>query len=402
MFLFRGCQKAKVVNGRWMAMFRSLRFFAMVIGLIFAIQISCVAGPSDDGHLFHVKRGNLAGFIDIKGDEIIPLQFAEVGEFSEGLAAAQDVESGKWGYIDRTGTFIISPQFRTAGFFSEGLAGVRMEDSDGWYINRSGELIIPGYGGSIVQNGMATVKKQGKTIFTDKKGEELFEVSGDAWPVGGGLIAFMKNGRMGFVDRQGIVIIQPIYHCDVNWRDQQFEERITPVSKLMPNGKDKFGFIDISGKTVVDFQYDWAEQFFDGLAMVVKDGKYGYINTAGEVVIPLEFDGAEHFSEGLAAVEVNGRWGFMDTSGKVVIDPQYLPRIWGSPMIFCEGLAAVRTETGTGFINKSGEMVVPAVYSSAEDFAYGLARVGSLSNPDYVNKRGEVIWSKNNITSKNE
>ena len=47
-------------------MLRSLRFFAMVIGLIFAIQISCVAGPSDDGHLFPVKRGNLAGFIDIK------------------------------------------------------------------------------------------------------------------------------------------------------------------------------------------------------------------------------------------------------------------------------------------------------------------------------------------------
>ena len=402
MLLFRGCQKDKVVNERLIAMLKRLRLFAMIIGLIFAMQISCVAAESDDGHLFPVKKGNIAGFIDIKGDVIIPLQFAEVGEFSEGLAAAQDVESGKWGYIDRTGTFIISPQFRTAGFFSEGLAGVRMEDSDGWYINRSGELIIPGYGGSIVQNGMATVKKQGKTIFTDKKGEELFEVSGDAWPVGGGLIAFMKNGRMGFVDRQGIVIIQPIYHCDVNWRDQQFEERITPVSKLMPNGKDKFGFIDISGKTVVDFQYDWAEQFFDGLAMVVKDGKYGYINTAGEVVIPLEFDGAEHFSEGLAAVEVNGRWGFMDKSGKIVIDPQYLPRIWGSPMIFCEGLAAVRTETGTGFINKSGEMLVPAVYSSAEDFAYGLARVGSLSNPDYVNKRGEVIWSKNNITSKNE
>ena len=62
----------------------------------------------------------------------------------------------------------------------------------------------------------------------------------------------------------------------------------------------------------------------------------------------------------------------------------------------------MRTETGTGFINKSGEMVVPAVYSSAEDFDNGLAKVGSLSNPDYVNKRGEVIWSKNNITSKNE
>jgi len=402
MFLFCGCQKDKVVNERLIAMLKSLRLFAMIIGLIFAMQISCVAAKSNDGHLFPVKRGNIAGFIDITGDVIIPLQFAEVGEFSEGLAAAKDVESGKWGYIDRTGTFVISPQFSTAGFFSEGLAGVRFEGSDGWYINHSGELIIQGFGGSIAQNGMAQVKKQGKTIFTDKNGKELFEVSGDAWPVGGGLVAFMKNGRMGFVDRQGIIIIQPIYHCDVNWRDQQFEERITPVSKLMPNGKDKFGFIDITGKTVVDFQYDWAEQFFNGLAMVVKEGKYGYINTEGEVVIPLQFDGAEHFSEGLAAVEVNGRWGFIDTSGKFIIKPEYLPRIWGSPMIFCEGLAAVRTETGTGFINTRGEIVVPAVYSSAEDFSDGLARVGTLLNPDYVNKHGEVVWPKNNIISKNE
>lgn len=383
-------------------MLRSLKFFAMVIGLIFAIPISCVAAPSDDGHLFPVKRENLAGFIDIKGDVIIPLQFAEVGEFSEGLAAAQDVESGKWGYIDRIGTFIIAPQFRTAGFFSEGLAGVRIEDSDGWFINHSGELVIQGYDGGSVQNGLVPVRKQGETIFTDKNGKEIFAVSGEAWPVNGELIAFMKNGRMGFVDNQGIVVIQPLYHCDVNWRDQQFEEEITPVSKLMANGKPKFGFINIGGKTVVEFQYDWAEQFFDGLAMVSKDGKYGYVNTAGELGIPLQFDGADHFSEGFAAVEVNGRWGFIDTSGRIVIKPQYLPRIWGSPMIFCEGLAAVRTENGTGFINKSGEMVVPAVYRSAEDFAYGLARVGSLSNPDYVNKRGEVVWSKNKIPSKNE
>ncbi|MHC1718667.1 MAG: WG repeat-containing protein [Acidaminococcaceae bacterium] len=382
-------------------MLRSLRFFAMVIGLIFAIQISCVAAPSDDGHLFPVKRGNLAGFIDIKGDVIIPLQFAEVGEFSEGLAAAQDVESGKWGYIDRIGTFIISPQFRTAGFFSEGLAGVRIEDSDGWFINHSGELVIQGYDGGSVQNGLVPVRKQGKTIFTDKSGKEIFAVPGEAWPVNGGLIAFMKNGRMGFVDNQGIVVIKPLYHCDVNWRDQQFEEKITPVSKLMTNGKPKFGFIDIGGKTVVDFQYDWAEQFFDGLAMVSKVGKYGYVNTAGELSIPLQFDGADHFSEGFAAVEVNGRWGFIDTKGKIVIEPKYLPRCWGSPMVFCEGLAAVRTETGTGFINKNGEIVVPAVYSSVGDFADGLATVGSLGHPGYVNSYGKVVWSPN-ISGKND
>ena len=374
-------------------MHRSFSFFVTVIGLIFTMQISCIAAPSDEGHLFPVKRGTLAGFIDIKGAVIIPLQYAEVSEFSEGMAAAQDMESGKWGYIDRTGTFIIPPQFSIASIFSEGLAGVRFEDSDGWYIDRSGEKVIQGWYGGKVQDGLAPIRKQGKTIIADKNGNELFEVPGEAWPVNGGLIAFMKNGRMGFVDHQGIVVIQPIYHCDVNWRDQQFEEKITPVSKPMPTGKAKFGFIDIGGKTMVDFHYDWAEQFFDGLAMVAKDGKYGYINTNGEVAIPLQFDEANHFSEGLAAVEINDRWGFIDTKGKFVIGAQYLSRIWGSPMIFSEGLAAVRTETGTGFINKSGEMVVSAVYSSAGDFADGLARVGSIGHPSYVNSYGEVVWS---------
>ena len=67
-----------------------------------------------------------------------------------------------------------------------------------------------------------------------------------------------------------------------------------------------------------------------------------------------------------------------------------------------KGLAAVHTETGTGFINTKGEIVVPAVYSSAEDFSDGLALVGPLSKPYYINKYGEVVWPKNNMTSKNE
>ena len=142
---------------------------------------------------------------------------------------------------------------------------------------------------------------------------------------------------------------------------------------------------------MVDFQFEWAEQFFDGLAMVSKDGKYGYVNTAGEVAIPLQFDGADHFAEGLAAVKVGDRWGFIDTQGRIVIEPQYLSRMWGSPMIFNEGLAAVRTETGTGFINKAGEMVVPAIYRSAEEFSGGLALVYPFA---YVNRQGEVVWPR--------
>ena len=364
----------------------------LAVAFLWAATTAVGAAPSDGGRLFPIESGKLVGFIDASGTVIIQPQFGGAKEFREGLAPAQAADSGKWGYIDRTGTFAIAPQYKLAFPFSEGLAEVQFEPAGGGYIDYSGRLVFQGSGG-YVRDGMVAHRTTEKTIFTDTSGATLFEAPGEAWQVGGGLIAFWENGQMGFMDRQGKVVIRPAYHRVVDWRDRQFEERITPVCTGPLRGK--FGFIDRNGKIVVDFQFEWAEQFFDGLAMVSKDGKYGYVNTAGEVAIPLQFDGADHFAEGLAAVKVGDRWGFIDTQGRIVIEPQYLSRMWGSPMIFNEGLAAVRTETGTGFINKAGEMVVPAVYRSVVDFSGGLALIEDPRNPIYVNQRGEVVWPHN-------
>ena len=65
--------------------------------------------------------------------------------------------------------------------------------------------------------------------------------------------------------------------------------------------------------------------------------KYGFIDKSGKVVIEPQFDDAEDFSEGLAQVGKDGKWGFIDKSGKVVIEPQY--DYVGD---FSEGLAKVR------------------------------------------------------------
>ena len=54
---------------------------------------------------------------------------------------------------------------------------------------------------------------------------------------------------------------------------------------------NKFGFIDQYGRLVVDTKYDWAENYYDGLALVGMDveniagtpcgGKWGYIDHEG-------------------------------------------------------------------------------------------------------------------------
>lgn len=358
-----------------------------------SVGLAAATGPE---HLFPVVFEKKAGFIDAAGTVVIPLKFAAVKEYSEGLAAVQDGMTGKWGYIDRTGIYAILPQFQGAFPFSEGLAHVRLGDGTEGHIDKSGRLVIQGSSG-MMRDGLLIIMEKDKAIFVDRTGKALFEAPRNAWLVEGGLVAFIQNGRMGFMDRQGREIIPPLYRCDVNWRHRQFAERITPVSAKLPDGTEKFGFIDKTGQVVVDFQYEWAQQFFEGLAVVFKAGKYGYVDADGRVAIPLQYEGADHFSEGLAAVKVNGKWGFIDTQGRMVIPPQYLGRAWGSPMIFREGMAAVRTETGTGVIDRTGRLVIPAIFRSTEDFSGGLILAKGKSGDVYFNKRGEVVWPPNFI-----
>ncbi|MCL2816465.1 MAG: WG repeat-containing protein [Oscillospiraceae bacterium] len=53
---------------------------------------------------------------------------------------------------------------------------------------------------------------------------------------------------------------------------------------LCKNGK--FGFADTTGKIVIPFEYDDAYCFAEGLAAVEKNGKWGFINKLNEAVIP--------------------------------------------------------------------------------------------------------------------
>ena len=58
---------------------------------------------------------------------------------------------------------------------------------------------------------------------------------------------------------------------------------------------------------------------------VVKIGdRCGYIDRTGKMIINPQFNGAEPFDDqGLAPVQQGERWGFIDRTGKMVINPQF-------------------------------------------------------------------------------
>ena len=48
------------------------------------------------------------------------------------------------------------------------------------------------------------------------------------------------------------------------------------------------------------------------------NGKVGYIDKTGKMVINPQWDNGWEFSEGLAQVQLDGKWGFIDKTGKIV------------------------------------------------------------------------------------
>lgn len=62
---------------------------------------------------------------------------------------------------------------------------------------------------------------------------------------------------------------------------------VYPNNKLFVKAEgDKYGFVDINGNLIVDYQYDKAYEFNSyGFAAVKKDGKWGAINEQGQEVI---------------------------------------------------------------------------------------------------------------------
>lgn len=108
-----------------------------------------------------------------------------------------------------------------------------------------------------------------------------------------------------------------------------------------------WGFVNKSGRMVLNARYREVTPFREGLAAVMPEGSklWGYLDRDGKMAIPATFDKAEPFSEGYASVRQNHKWGIIDHQGNFILSPKYQEPI--GP--FKEGLAAI---TYTRFVCK--------------------------------------------------
>lgn len=157
--------------------------------------------------------------------------------------------------------------------------------------------------------------------------------------------------------------------------------------QLYPTERNgKFGFIDTAGVVVISPVYSSVNSFHEGMALVSKDGKFGYINKKGEIVVPLQFTGGLDFEQGRAIVEKSERFGMIDRTGMVIIEPEF-----EDLGVISDDLIYGLKDSLYGYYNTSGKQVIAERFSEAFSFNNGLAKVEEKGLQAYIDVRGKYV-----------
>lgn len=187
-----------------------------------------------------------------------------------------------------------------------------------------------------------------------------------------------KSGAPGSQGRSVLAAIE-------GWRDWggTFQEGLATVAV-----EGRYGYIDRTGKVVIRPAFEFACPFSEGRAMVCVGGRVGYIDTSGNLAIPCRYEVGGGFQEGLAAVRSEGRWGFIDKGGRWIIAARYDDL--GIPC-FYEGLAPVAQNGKWGYIGHDGEWMIAPRYDVAGFFVGDRAPVMLGRRWGYIDRTGTMV-----------
>jgi len=241
-------------------------------------------------------------------------------------------------------------------------------------------------------------------------------------PTADPLYRFIKDGRCGYIDQAGKVVMPPVLECFKDNGGAEFRDGLLEI------GVSDGIYVNTKGQKVIDKGFYQGWDFSEGLAAAMPEygGKWGYIDTKGEFAISPRFassarsmtDYVWSFENGFAKIEVAGRFGYIDHTGNFVIPPRFLDAdafhdgmarvVVDGPCVYFRPLEIHPPEDfhlvpwdavpersmppcKYTFTDQSGTLISGARYDYALAFAEGLApvKVGKLWG--FIDRKGAMI-----------
>lgn len=316
-------------------------------------------------------------------------------------AKIKTLNGEKWGFIDNKGNFVIKPNFDYADDFQDnGLAIVGINDVFG-IINTSGNyVVIPKYNFiNQFSEGRAIAINNRKSKIIDESGRVLktkdYDFIGN-FTNGRALSAdFNEEGKYlhGYLDRQGKDVIPLQYESANDFVNGK------AVVKIKDN---EYALIGLNGEIYNRYDYYFVGRLGDGLLAFQENrkGKYGYIDENGKVIIKPEFTMALAFSEGRAIVKnssdnIANKYGLIDKTGNYIIKPEYNDVILLGENKVAVGKEIVKEKPFIGsqysIADTEGNFLTDFIYSSVSHYKNGLASAYDDNNTFFIDNKGSVV-----------
>ncbi len=228
------------------------------------------------------------------------------------------------------------------------------------------------------------------------------------------LLPVNVNGLYGYMNTDGELVIQPEFQSA-----ERFHNGLAVVAM-----KNHYGAIDKLGKLRVHFSYDALSNFEMGRAIVEKEEKLGMIDRNSKTILPTEYEDIGEVSEGLVYFLKDEKYGYCNAMGEIVIGEHFneaysfskgnaLVEINGNQAIIdtkgnyifeprfeklhqlSDSLYSFAQDDLKGIISVNGKVVVEPIYEEIGTFNDGLALVASGDTVRYINLLGQVVIDKN-------
>lgn len=204
-----------------------------------------------------------------------------------------------------------------------------------------------------------------------------------------GLGAVCLNGKWGFINAEGNMLIEPIYDAVMDFKYGAVG--VMTIEDIAGTPQGRWALVDEEGNLLTDFVYTGMMYFKDGLYIASKP-RVSFDGIKFSEYVYLRADGKELFTDMIS--EFRGYKGdvpymhrggstFYDMEGNRLFDEEYFLTSG-----FFEGYAAVMKDylsTSWGYIDLTGAMVIEDKFTIAGNFDNGYAFVrDSMSKSWYL------------------
>ena len=248
-----------------------------------------------ENNIYAVKEDSTLKLINTKTDTEVTLNYDDISEINDGYAIVK--KSDKYGLITVTGEEKISPQYDSLSYIYQNYYIAKKENTYGIIDKDNSEKVEFKY------NYISYVKDADILLAdTTSANTDLLDSNFNVKLTG---VLSEINVNKGYLKIRENSNYQ---YYNFKFEKKKNTEIFTTNTLFLAKKDGKFGYVDKNGVVVINYIYDDAtEQNASGFVAVKKDGKWGAINSKGQTVVEpkyemtnnvlIDFIGEWHLSE---------------------------------------------------------------------------------------------------------